>query len=81
MFIKQNNNEATYFSFNDLNKYIINNELPYSEFCRIIKIFDILPVKIKIGQDVKILKSFSTSKLSDEFYSYKLLDKDIFVQI
>ena len=79
--IKQNNAEATYFTFGDLDKYILDNKYTYEEFYRIVKIFNGLPIKIKTEQDVNILKSFSLEKISNDYCAFQLLDRKIFILV
>ena len=79
-FTKQNDDESTYFTYDDLDKYILNNDCTYNDFCRIVKAFNGIPVKIEIAQNIKILKAYSPEKVANDYMEYKLLDKNIFIK-
>ena len=77
----QNHLQSTYYSMNDINKYIVDQNYTYNEFLKLYKIFcDHFPIKILIGSKIQILKSFELVH-SDESIKYKLADKMIYIKL
>lgn len=74
--------KLSYFTYKDLNNYIVDNNMYYRNFKLIVKAFDnIIPIKILINDKVFILKEFSEVKTDKCNLCYYLKDKFIFISI
>lgn len=73
--------QASYCSYKDLNKYIVNNEMSYSEFLRIFNtLYGNSPIRVNYNGRESVVRSYS----EDEGLSkirYNLADRDIYLEI
>lgn len=76
----QNNETASYFSYDDLDKYIIDNFYDYKTFVRTYNILKALgPIKVRFNDEVKRIESFSSFN-EPGYQCFHLVDQNIFVR-
>ena len=78
---KQDNSQSTYYSYKDLDNYIISESMSYAEFIRIVNIlWGRFPVRIYHQKKICTVVSFSDDVRSNTIL-YNLVDRKIYLEI
>lgn len=78
---EQDTEKATYYSYGDLESYIIDNSYSFNKFLQISRYIHKIDIKIKMKDKIYLLKNYRLEKNDICKYEYSLTDKKVFVSV